>query len=79
MAGVASIGRGGGSARGVSTTTLTVSERPSLVAVIAAVPSARAVTTPSPDTLATDSLFDVHVVVRPGNGLLSDARGVADS
>jgi hypothetical protein len=50
---------------------------PPLAAVIWAVPTASAVTTPLLDTVATVVLLEVHVTVRPVNTLLAASRSVA--
>jgi hypothetical protein len=52
-------------ATGPSTVSVALPERPSLVAVIVALPGPTAVTTPLVDTVATDADDVVHAIVRP--------------
>src|SRR2546422_1750695 len=62
-----------------ATVMLAVPLCPSLVAVIAAEPTAPPVTKPLPLTVATDVLLLVHVTVRPDSGLPLPSFGVAVS
>ena len=61
------------------TVTLAVPLRPSLVAVIVAVPAATPVTRPAPETVATWALSVVQVTVRPLSGWPAASLGVAVS
>src|SRR5439155_1205433 len=61
------------------TVTTAVPLCPSLVAVIVAEPTAPAVTTPLPFTIATAPLLDCQVMTRPVNGFPLASRGVAVS
>ena len=59
------------------TVTLAVPLTPSDVAVIVAVPGARAVTTPAWETVATDSLLELQLTARPVSTLPFASRVVA--
>jgi len=62
---------------GTITVTDAVPDRPSLVAVISALPTATAVTTPVLDTVATALFDDVHATARPDNTLFAASRVTA--
>src|SRR5215204_6274325 len=61
------------------TTMFAVAYFPSLVASICATPSATAVTTPAPVTVATSGRWEVQVMVRPVIGLPAASASVAVS
>jgi hypothetical protein len=64
---------------GASTTIVAVPLRPSLDAVIDAVPGDTAATIPVALTVATSDRFDDHVIVRPLSGCPAASRGCASS
>src|SRR5437762_3159134 len=64
---------------GAATVSTAVPVTPSLVARIVSVPTANAVASPPPDTVATAGLLDAHVTVRPVSALPAESFSVAVS